>query len=875
MKKAGKKSKPPEAKKRKLSTRKPSSKVLSGISSSSDAFPIVGMGASAGGLEALTAFFNNMTADSHMAFILVLHLDPGHVSMMPELLKRHTSMDVIEAQNGMTVEPDQVYVIPPNKDMSIVGRALQIHAPSATRGMRMPIDLFFRSLAEDQGEKAICVILSGTGSDGTLGMRAIHGAGGLCVVQEPETARYDGMPRSAIATGLADYVVPVEKMPEQLQAYVRQYYPKKPGKILYLGDTNLTAIQKILATLRTRTGHDFSHYKKTTILRRIERRMSIHQVADAAAYAKYIQEHTEEIQVLFKELLIRVTSFFRDPEAFDTLETKIVPALIEKKPDTYTVRVWVPGCGTGEEAYSIAILLRESMQEAVGDFKVQIFGTDIDEDSIAQARTGLYPANISQDVSAQRLKRHFVKEDAGYRIRSEIREWMVFAVQNVISDAPFTKLDLISCRNLLIYLDLELQNKLIPMFHYSLRPGGALFLGSSETVGTFGELFSTLDRKWKIFRRTDAPSPYHANVFTGFGIGGAGTTRTVEEAAKAKRIPFPEIARKVLLESFAPPSVIVGERGDILFVHGQTGKFLEPSQGQPSMNVFDMAREGLKIQIRAALHRAAAKNEDVVMRSLQVKTNGGVQPTDVTVRPIRMPDVEQTLFIVVFEEVDRAVKEPKKLNVSTGKKQNARIAELEKELTYTRENLQASIEELQASNEELKSTNEEFQSTNEEFQSTNEELETSKEELQSVNEELITVNTELQSKIDLLTHSENDMKNILDSVNTGIIFLDTHLGIKRFNAEATRVINLIPTDVGRPLTHISSNLKYDRLAEDAERVIDTLAPSEVPVETKDDRPYLLRITPYRTTSNIISGVVMTFTEITAVAGKTVTSKNEG
>ena len=875
MKKADKKSRPAGAKKRKPTPRKPVSSKLSGTVSASDAFPVVGMGASAGGLEALTSFFNNMPADSRMAFILVLHLDPGHVSMMPELLKRHTSMDVIEAQNGMTVEPDRVYVIPPNKDMSIIDMTLQIHAPSATRGMRMPIDFFFRSLAEDRGEKAISVILSGTGSDGTLGMRAIHGAGGLCVVQEPETARYDGMPRSAIATGLADYVVPVEKMPEQLQAYVRQYYPKKPGKILYLGDTNLTAIQKILSTLRARTGHDFSHYKKTTILRRIERRMSIHQIADAAAYAKYVQEQPQEILVLFKELLIRVTSFFRDPEAFDTLEKKILPALIEKKPDAYTVRVWVPGCGTGEEAYSIAILLRECMQEAARDFKVQIFGTDIDEDSIAQARTGLYPANISQDVSAQRLKRHFVKEDAGYRIRSEIREWMVFAVQNVISDAPFTKLDLVSCRNLLIYLDLELQNKLIPMFHYSLRPGGALFLGSSETVGTFGELFSPLDRKWKIFRRTEAPSPYHAGVFTGFGIGGAGATRTAEEAVKAKRIPFPEIARTVLLENFAPPSVIVGERGDILYVHGQTGKFLEPSQGQPSMNVFDMAREGLRIQIRAALHRAAAKNEDVVMRSLQVKSNVGFLPTDVTVRPIPMPDMEQRLFIVVFEEVDRAVKEPKKLNATSGRKQNARIAELEKELAYTRENLQASIEELQASNEELKSTNEEFQSTNEEFQSTNEELETSKEELQSVNEELITVNTELQSKIDLLTHSENDMKNILDSVNTGIIFLDTRLGIKRFNAEAARVINLIPTDVGRPLTHISSNLKYDRLAEDARQVIDTLAPREVPVETKDGRPYLLRITPYRTTANVISGVVMTFTEITAVAGKTEAPKSEG
>jgi two-component system CheB/CheR fusion protein len=864
----------PEAKKRNPAPRKPSSRDQAGIPSASDTFPIVGMGASAGGLEALTSFFNNMPADSHMAFVLVVHLDPGHTSMMPELLKRHTAMNVIEAQDGMTVEPNRVYVIPPNKDMSIFGRVLQIAAPAQMRGLRMPIDFFFRSLAEDQGEKAISVILSGTGSDGTLGMRAIHGAGGMCMVQDPETARYDGMPRSAIITGLADYVVPAEKMPEQLQAYVRQYYPKKPGKILYLGDTSLTAIQKILAILRTRTGHDFSHYKKSTILRRIERRMSIHQVADAAAYAQFIQEHPEEIQVLFKELLIRVTSFFRDPEAFSILQKKMLPDLIGKKPETDTIRVWVPGCGTGEEAYSIAILLRECMQETKTDFRVHIFGTDIDEDSIAQARAGLYPANISMDVSAQRLKRYFVKEEMGFRIRSEIREWMVFAVQNVISDAPFTKLDLVSCRNLMIYLDLELQSRLIPMFHYSLKPGGVLFLGSSETVGTFGELFSTLDRKWKIFRRTEAPSSYHGGVFTGFGIGGAGAARAADEAAKAKRIPFPEIARRVLLENFAPPSVIVGERGDILYVHGQTGKFLEPSQGQPSMNVIDMAREGLKIQIRAALHRAAAKNGEVAMRSLQVRTNGGVQPTDVTVRPIRMSGVEQKLFIVVFEEVGRAVKGPRKVKPSTGKGQNTRMAELEKELTYTRENLQASIEELQASNEELKSTNEEFQSTNEEFQSTNEELETSKEELQSVNEELITVNTELQSKIDLLSNAENDMRNILDSINTGIIFLDTHLRIKRFNAEAARVINLIPTDAGRPLAHISSNLKYETLSEDAGRVIDTLVVREMPVETKDGRLYLLRINPYRTTGNVISGVVITITEITAVAGKTETSKRE-
>ena len=876
MKKTGKqgrakqnRAKTPVGKSGKPSLRRPSPKEKAAIAPAlPEAFPIVGMGASAGGLEALTAFFKNLPAENHMAFILALHLDPGHSSLMPELLRRHTSLEVVEAQDGVAVQPGRVYVIPPNKDMSVVGRTLQINPPAEVQRVRMPIDIFFRSLAEDQGERAVCIILSGTGTDGTLGMRAIHGAGGMCMVQDPETARYDGMPRSAVATGLADFVLPVEKLPEQLVSYVSQNYPKKPGRILYMGDTSLTAVQRILAILRVRTGHDFSHYKKTTILRRIERRMSIHQITNSAAYVQFIQEHPEEIQVLFRELLIRVTSFFRDLDAFAVLQKKILPYLIATKPDTYTIRVWVPGCGTGEEAYSIAILLRECMQEANLDFKVQIFGTDIDEDSIAHARTGLYPANISLDVSAPRLKRYFIKEETGFRIRNEIREWMVFAIQNVISDAPFTKLDLVSCRNLLIYLDSELQGKLIPMFHYSLRPNGFLFLGSSETVGTFGDLFSTLDRKWKIFRRREATSPYHAGGFMGFGAGGAGAQRPAEEPAQARQISFPEIAHKVLLENFAPPSVIVNERGDILYVHGQTGKFLEPSQGRPSMNVLDMAREGMKVQVRAALHRAAAKHEDVVMKSLQIKTNGGVQPADVTVRPIHATEAEQNIFIVVFEEVERAKKESRKGKELTGKGFTARVKELERELYYTRENLQATIEELQASNEELKSTNEEFQSTNEEFQSTNEELETSKEELQSVNEELITVNTELQSKIEQLTAAENDMKNILDSINTGIIFLDEHLRIKRFNAEASKVINLIPTDVGRPLSDISSNIRYESLTEDAEKVIDTLVFREVRVETKDGRTYFMRINPYRTMGNVIAGVVITFMEMTAAAEKT-------
>jgi two-component system CheB/CheR fusion protein len=825
-------------------------------------FPIVAIGASAGGLEAFERFFKHMPPDSGAAFVLVPHLDPSHTSLMTELIQRVTKMPVKEAFDQMKVEPDHVYVIPPNKEMSIFRGCLQLSDPAQARGFRMPIGSFFRSLAEDQGERGIGIILSGTGSDGTPGLRAIRGAGGLILVQDPGDAKYDGMPRSAINSGLADYVLPVEKMAEQLTAYFKSFYAArvKPAP-QFVQSPN--ALQQIFMFLRSRTGHDFSLYKKNTIHRRIERRMGLHNISDINGYLKYLEEHHAEIRLLFKELLINVTGFFREPEAFEVLKQEILPLLLKDKPDNYEFRVWVPGCATGEEAYSIAMILREYSEETKRNLTVQIFATDIDEDSINDARSGHYAGNIASDVSAERLRRFFIKEEAGYRIKKEIRELVVFAVQSIIKDAPFTRIDLLSCRNLLIYLEPELQNRLIPLFNYSLKPGGCLFLGSSESIGAFSDLFAVLDRKWKFYEAK--PS-----FTSGLQVHRAGLpwTRGDHEPAmpdmrpKSIQINMADAVRKVLLADFAPPSAIVNEKGDILYIHGHTGRYLEPSQGHPSVNLFEMAREGLQYELQRAIQSAVANKKDVIRRGLQIKSDEGLHTLNLIVK--LLPDVQQGLLLVAFQDAlsPGSQKRTRVEPIATGKS-GSRTQELERELLHTRETLQATIEEQQASYEELKSTNEELQSTNEELQSTNEELETSKEELQSVNEELVTVNSELQAKIGQLSQIENDMKNLLDSTNIGTIFLSNDLRIKRFTQSATKLINLIPSDVGRPLSDIVSKLNHKNLYTDARHVLDTLIYKETEVESNDKKTYLMRIMPYRTLDNLIDGVVITFTDLTA------------
>lgn len=770
-------------------------------------------------------------------------------------------MPVVEALDQTVVAANHVYVLPPNRDMAIFHGVLQLSVPEVPRGQRMPIDAFLRSLAEDQGERSVGVILSGTGTDGTLGLRAILGAGGVTLVQEPATAKYDGMPTSAIQAGYASQVLAPEHMPAALSHLAALPAPQAPAPVPAGG------MNRILMLLRAGTGHDFSLYKKSTIGRRIERRMAQHDLGDSEIYARYLKEHPAEVQVLFKELLINVTNFFRDPEAFATLKQEVLPQLFAGKPEGYVFRVWVAGCASGEEAYSIAILLREFMDEwwdkQHQEFKIQIYATDLDDDAIALARAGLYPPNIAADVTPERLRRFFVKEDAGYRVKKEIREMVVFAIQNVIKDPPFTKLDLLSCRNLMIYLEPELQHRLFPAFHYALKPGGVLFLSPSESIGNHPELFTALSRKWKLYRATHSVASTRAVMAGGLSWAADVGIKATEGSVKpAKEANFAELTRRVLLQAYAPASVLTDSKGNLLFVHGDTGKYLRPAPGQASLNVIDMAREGLQLHLRAAL--LGTEPRTTLNHEIQVKTNGDFQSVNLSVRPLPDPEAGQGLLLVSFQDIPPAAHgKTRRGKRATPSDATPRVEEIERELAYTKENLQATIEEQQASNEELKSTNEELQSTNEELQSTNEELETSKEELQSVNEELITVNAELQAKIEQLAGMQNDMKNLLDNINIGTIFLDPHLRIRRFTREASRAYRLVATDVGRPLTDIKSDLADEGLLIAARAVLDTLVPSEREVQTLDGATYLVRIQPYRTLDNVIEGVVLTFTDISA------------
>ena len=821
------------------------------------AFYVVGIGASAGGLEAFEQFFRHAHTDSGMAYVLVSHLDPGHASILTEILQRITIMPVVEAQDQMKVGPNCVYVIPPNRDMSIFHGALQLSVPEQPRGQRMPIDAFLRSLAEDQGERAIGIILSGTGTDGTLGLRAILGAGGVSLVQEPATAKYDGMPNSAIQAGYATQILPVEKMPEVLLSGMCA--PNQPPAT----PATTSGLNRILMQLRSATGHDFSQYKKSTIGRRIERRMSMHDIRDREVYARYLKEHPAEITLLFKELLINVTNFFRDPEAFEALKREILPQLLAGRPEEYVFRVWVAGCATGEEAYSIAILLREFMDEAKCEFKILLYATDLDDDAIATARAGIYPPNIAQDVSPERLRRFFIKDEAGYRVKKDIREMVVFAVQNVIKDPPFTKLDLLSCRNLMIYLEPEIQNRLIPAFHYALKPGGLLFLSPSESIGDHPDLFTPLNRKWKFYRATGTAASTRAVMSGGLVWASTPNSKGSDEAIrKIKETNFAELTKRALLQSYAPASVVTDEKGNILYVHGDTGKYLRPAPGQATLNIVEMAREGLQMELRVALNNVG-QGAPAPSHEVTVKVNGDMQTVNFSVRQLPGQNAKEKLLLISFQDVAHPT--PGKIRHGKGSIPGSgelrRIEEMERELAYTKENLQATIEEQQASNEELKSTNEELQSTNEELQSTNEELETSKEELQSVNEELVTVNAELQAKIEQLADMQNDMKNLLDNINIGTVFLDEHLRIKRYTREAAQLYRLVASDVGRPLGDIKSTIEGGDILADAQVVLDTLVPFESKLRTADGTSYLARIQPYRTLDNVIDGVVLTFSDI--------------
>jgi two-component system CheB/CheR fusion protein len=857
--------------------------IVTPVAQRSEVAHIVGIGASAGGLEAFEAFFRACPADTGMAFVLVSHLDPGHESLLTEILQRCTVMPVVQAVDQQAVVADHVYVIPPNRDMAVLNAVLQLSLPDVARGLRMPIDAFFRSLAEDQGERAIGIILSGTATDGTLGLRAILGAGGVCMVQDPATAKYNGMPQSAINAGYVTHILNVEKMPAMLLDCVRKAGLRLTNKPLK-SEKVLNSINQILLHLRSSTGHDFSLYKKSTIGRRIERRMAQQGIDDLAVYARYLKQTPSEAKNLFKELLINVTSFFRDPEAFIALKARILPLLLADKPEGYVFRVWVAGCASGEEAYSIAIVLLELLDEykALGtpEFNIQIFATDLDDDAITLARAGRYPPNIAQDMTPERLRRFFTQDPRGYKIRKEVRDLVVFAVQSVIKDPPFTKLDLLSCRNLMIYLETEQQNRLIPTFHYALKPGGVLFLSTSESITHQAELFSTLDRKWKFYRAVHCAAPTSAQTARYATWSSDRNVKAPEEVMyKAKETNFDELTRRVLLQAYAPASVVTDLKGNILYVYGDTGRYLRPAPGQATLNVIEMAREGLNLELHSVLLQAPNQAAAPLNREVLVKTNGGFSRVSVNVRRIPAQSnvsdpqalgAEGGLLLLSFQDLlEPAVAEQPTAAGRHGKAGKGgdvtaqqHIVQLQRDLAYARERQQTSTEEQQAFHEELKSTNEELQSTNEELQSANEELETAKEELQSLNEEMITVNAELNAKIEQMGDIQNDFKNLMDSSNTGTLFIDNNLLIRRYTPATVKVYRLIAGDIGRPLADIKSNLLDDDLQADLQHVLDTLIPIEREVHTLDGAWYLARIQPYRTLDNMIAGVVLTFTTVT-------------
>jgi len=797
-----------------------------------------------------------------MAFILVSHLEPTHISLLPQLLQKHTKMKVIQAEDGLKVQSDHVYVIPPNRNIGILNRTIQLMEYSEPRGSRMPIDYFLQTLAEDQEEYAICIILSGTGSDGSVGLRAIKEKSGLVMVQDESSAKYDGMPKNAVATGLADSVLPVEKMPEELVKYTKHillglknlnfYTPEK--------DEIPDALQKIYIILRSVTSHDFSSYRQNTLRRRIQKRMSLHQLNLISDYVRYLNENTREADLLFKELLIGVTSFFRDPEGFDALKTEALYPLLKKKGYNQPFRVWVTGCSTGEEAYSLAILIQEYMEEHKQILNVQIFATDIDEEAIRKARTGFYPAGISEDVSEERLKRFFVQEENGYRIKKEIRGMLIFAPHNLIKDAPFTRLDMLCCRNLLIYLNSELQKKLIPIFHYSLLTDGLLFLGSSENIGNSTDLFSPVNVKWKIYKRRGIE--YSANRMLEFPDSYLISNPLLSHDSELtdKKSDNSRMAEYILKQTKSPPCVMINKEYQILFIHGKTGKYLELAQGKADLNILKMVHQGLKKPIASAVSKAVAENKEVIHEGLRIRSNGDYTVVNLIVKPVFEPAELWGLILITFEEIIPAGEiSDKSLKDTDAEK---RLADMEFQLISTKEDLQLIIEELETSNEELRSTNEELQSTNEELQSTNEELETSKEELQSLHEETETVNVELEKKIEELMCLNNDMENLLYSPDIAVIFLNMNLCIRRFTPKATELVELIENDIGRPLKHFAFHLKYDRLFEDAEDVITTLKTVKKEAEDERGRWFSVQILPYRTTDNKIDGVVITFQEIT-------------
>lgn len=820
---------------------------------------VVGMVASAGGLEAFKGFFRAMPADSGMAFVLIPHLDPKHESLMAPLLAKQTAMPVTEAEEGQRLEADHVYVIPPNRYLSLHEGVIQLSPPPERGVGGTAIDPFLRSLADDQHERAVCIILSGTGSHGSLGLKAVKAAGGMAMVQDPSTAQYDRMPISAVETGLADYVLPPGRMPEELLKYVQHYVVAAAQEPESVPDD----LSQVLALLRARTHFDFRAYRKRMLLRRVRRRMGLNHLDRIADYLAMLRERPDELAQLSKDLLISVTSFFRDPGMYQVMEARVLSELVDGRDAHAPIRVWVPGCATGEEAYSIAMLLIERISASGKACPLQVFASDVDESAIEAARRGIYPEAMAADLPRERLERFFTRADANnWQVNRQLRESVLFASQNILADAPFSRLDLVSCRNLLIYLEPEVQQKLLQLFHFALNDGGYLILGPSESIGRQTDRFEAISKQWRIFRRLGV---------TGSSRGGfpvvprehAGEPRSAAAPVSVLPRNLAEVTRKMLLEEYAPAAVVINRRYEVLHYSGPTQLYLQHPGGPPSQDLLTLALAALRARVRAAVMKALSEDARVDVGGIRVKRAGRPVLVRLAVHPLQARQGEEGLLLVTFQD------EPEvSVEAAGGEGQAAsderQLRQLEYELKTSREELQTAVEELESSNEELKASNEEVMSMNEELQSTNEELETSKEELQSLNEELTTVNAQLRDKVDELEGANNDMTNLLASVETVTLFLGVDRTLQRFTPSATRLFNVIASDVGRPIEHITARFEDPDLSRDIDEVLRNLTPCEREVSRGNAQWFLRRLTPYRTMDNRINGVVLTLSDVTRI-----------
>jgi two-component system CheB/CheR fusion protein len=829
-------------------------------------FPVVGLGASAGGLKSLQQFFAEMTDDSGMAFVVILHLSPDHESYVAEILQNSTKMLVTQVTERIAVEPNRVYVIPPSKHLSMQDGHIALSEPARERGRNISIDLFFRTLADTHNVYSACIVLSGTGSDGSVGLKRVKEQGGICLAQEPREAEFDSMPRNAISTGMVDFVLPVAEMPEKLLEIWRNASQislpaEAVAPIRDESEAVETVLRDVLEILRSRTGHDFTHYKRATVLRRIERRMQVVSARTLPAYRDYLLRETlPEAQLLLKDLLIGVTNYYRDRGAFDALEREVIPLLFQGKSQGNEVRVWVTACATGEEAYSVAILLLEHAAKLSHPPAIQIFASDIDDQAIAIAREGSYPEAIEVDVTPTRLRQFFTKEPGGYRINKEVRERILFTDQDLIKDPPFSRLDLITCRNLLIYLSREVQEKAFELFHFALRPGGFLFLGSSESADGRSALFTPIDIKSRIFRAnvvTSAARPLPVLPLEPHPRDRA--PMRSEGAAERKHIAFSELHQK-LLEQYAPPSLIVNSDHEIVHLSDHVGRYIQPSGGELSTKILKLILPELRLELRTALFQAMETGKSIEARRVRLVRGGHTSYVNMIVRPVPDAEAGGAFYLIIIEEVEEILGTEGK--DQQGGESDPILRLLEQEVHRLKEQLQRTVEQYETTVEELKSSNEEHQSTNEELRSTAEELETSKEEVQSVNEELRTVNEELKFNVDDLRTANNHLQNLISSTDIATIFLDRSLRIRLFTPPAIGIFNLIPADEGRELTDITHRLDYPNLAADAEEVLRRFHKIEREVEGREGQTYLARLTPYRTNQDRIEGVVVTFIDIT-------------